>query len=290
MQDELVKKENSEEVEIDLKEVWFAVVNRWWVIVVSVILGAVLGLVVGNIIKKTEYKAEAVYMMSYNSGSDAGITTSEYNYITKILSNCVTVVQQNKFTNIVAERVNESVDEEDEEYVSVEALSEYISYSYDADENTSITVSVTTGSAELSYKIISVIAGAYKDAASSETLLSGYIKDNYLMAGDSSLQISLINELNVPDEPEADRSVLIGTLVGGVAALVISVIAVYCAAHADKRIKEESDVTSTYNIPVLGVIPDFYDKELSGKNGYYSSYKYGDDNRKTGRNGGKKNV
>lgn len=275
MQDELVKKENNEEVEIDLKEVWFAVVSRWWVVLLSVILGAVIGLIVGNVVKKTEYKAEAVYMMSYNSGSSVGEMTSEYNYTTKILSNCVTVVQQNKFLNIVAERVNLNVDEEDDAYVSLDILNGYIAYTYDADENTSITVSVTTESAELSYKIISVIAGVYQTEDDGETLLSGYIKDNYLMAGDSSLQISLINELNLPDEPEADRSVLIGTLVGAAAALVISVIAVYCTVHADKRIKEESDITSKYNVPVLGTIPDFYDKEL-GKNGYYSSYKYGD--------------
>lgn len=283
MQEELVKTEDNEEVEIDLKEVWFAVVNRWWVILLSVILGAMIGLIVGNVLKKTEYKAEAVYMMSYNSGnSSVSEASSEYSYTTKILSNCVTVVQQNKFMNIVAERVNEGIDEEDDAYISVDALTEYISYTYDADENTSITVSVTTDSAELSYKIISVIAGEYTDEDSTETLLSGYIKDNYRMAGNSSLQISLINELNMPEEPEADRSVLIGTLVGAAAALVISVIAVYCSTHADKRIKEESDITSKYNVPVLGTIPDFYDKELQNKNGYYSSYKSADGGEKTG--------
>lgn len=263
--------DSDEDYEIDLKDVCIAILKRWYIVLASLIIGAVIGLIVGGAIKKTVYKSEAVYVVSYSGGTSIGEVTSEYTYTTKILSNCVTIVKQNKFLNQVTAILNADAGEYG--YIDSETLSEYITYSYDASENTSLTVSVETESAALSYKIISVIAGEYKSDGESTTLLAGYIKENYNLAGVSSLQFSLVNELGEATEPESDSTRIAAVFIGGLAAALISAISVCCVDMADKRIKSEVDFKRTYkDLPILGTIPDFYDKELE-KGRYYSSYK-----------------
>lgn len=267
---------SEENGEIDLKEVCIAILKRWYIVIASLIAGVAIGLCVGGTIKKTVYKSEAVYVVSYSGGTSIGEVTSEYTYTTKILSNCVTIVKQNKFLNQVTAILNDGAEEYG--YIDSKTLSEYITYSYDASENTSLTVSVETESAALSYRIISVIAGEYTLDGETTTLLAGYIKENYNLAGVSSLQFSLVNDLSAATEPENDSTLLAAALIGGFAAALISAISVCCADMADKRVKSEADFKRIYkDLPVLGTIPDFYDKELE-KGKYYSSYKAKDKN------------
>jgi len=262
---------SDESGEIDLKDMCIAIVKRWYIIVAALIVGAAVGLFVGRAIKKTTYKSEAVYVVSYSGGSSIGEVTSEYTYTTKILSNCVTIVKQNKFLNQVMARLNKDTAEYG--YIDSKTLSEYITYTYDASENTSLTVSVETESAILSYRIISVIAGEYESDGENTTLLAGYIKENYNLAGVSSLRFSLVNELKIASEPESDSTQLMATLIGGLTAVTVAAICVCCADMADKRVKSEGDFIKAYNdLPILGDIPNFYDKELEKKK-YYSSYK-----------------
>jgi len=280
MQDEVNPEADlsDEEAEIDLKEVFSAIIKRWYIVILSLVVGAGIGFFVGGMIKHTVYKSEAVYVVSYSGGTSIGEVTSEYTYTTKILSNCVTIVEQNKFLNRIMAELNKSSAEYG--YIDEKTLSEYITYTYNASENTSLTVSVETESAALSYRIISVIAGEYNSDGENTTLLAGYIKENYNLAGVSSLQFSLINELKEATEPEKDSTRLMATVIGGAAGIAISAVSVCCADMMDKRVKNEGDFARAYkDFPVLGVIPDFYDKELA-KSRYYSSYSAKDASKK----------
>ena len=79
---------------------------------------------------------------------------------------------------------------------------------------------------------------------------------------------SLANDLEVPAEPVADMSVLQYMLIFGAVCLVLCIVVLAIIEMADQRVKGEDDLVATYNLAVLGSVPDFEDKNLT-RGGYY---------------------
>lgn len=253
MNSELIRNE----VVIDWKHIFLSVLKKWWLIALCLIIGAGAGYGLGSMADVPVYESQAVYVLSYSGGETVGAMASEYSFLTRILYNCTEVLKQNTFAELIAADVNEGVDETSANYIPAETLQKCIRYTYTS-SGTLIYVTVDTGDAELSYRIInSVIAH-----------LSDHIKSTYQLAGIDSMVFSLVNTPKLPEAPVASTTRLMFTALGGVAFAAICVAIIAFIALMDTRIKKEDDLKNRFNAPVLGTIPNFYDPEIK-KGGYY---------------------
>ena len=109
----------------------------------------------------------------------------------------------------------------------------------------------------------------WEDVFAASEILSDYVSENYILAGSAEkLVFSLANDLEVPQEPVADMSVLQYMLIFGAVCLVLCIVVLAIIEMADQRVKGEDDLVATYNLAVLGSVPDFEDKNLT-RGGYY---------------------
>ncbi len=253
MREELIRNE----VVIDWKHVFSSVLKRWWLIALCFVLGAGAGLGLGIMADRPVYRCEATYVLSYSGGDSVGDMASEYSFLSRILFNCVEIVKQNTFTELIAQDVNAGVAPTSPEYIEPEALGACIGYEY-ATQGTLIYVTVDTGDPALSYRITHAVTSH----------LSDYIISHYGLAGGNSMVFSLINTPEPPEEPVASNTRTTFTLLGAVAFAAICFALIALTALLDNKVKKEEDLTNHFNIPVLGTVPDFYDSDLY-KGGYY---------------------
>lgn len=256
MNNELVRNE----IIIDWNHVFMSIAKKWWVILICLVVGTVLGLGLGIRADVPVYECEAVYVLSYSGGDSVNQMSSEYSFLTRILYNCTVVLSQNTFTQKIADEINEGVSKNSDGYITAEDLRKCITYDYST-QGTVINVIVDTADAKLSYRIISSIAAHLQE----------HIKEQYHLAGSDDIVFSLANTPELPDKPVESNVRLMFTLIGAVAFAFISLAIIAFGAMFDTRIKKEEDLKNHFNAPVLGTIPNFYDSELY-KGGYY---KYG---------------
>lgn len=248
------------EVVIDWKHIYTSVVKKWWVILLCMIIGGGCGLGLGIKADRPVYECKANYVLSYSGGDSIGSMSSEYSFLSRILFNCTEVLSQNTFSDIIADDINGNTPKNSEKYIPGEAINGMISYSYNT-RGTLIYVTVDTEDANLSYSIIYSITQH----------LPEYIKAQYKLAGIDSMVFSLINTPEKPEEPVESTTRVMFTAIGVVAFAFISIAIIVLKAFLDTRIKKEEDLKNHFNVPVLGVIPNFYAPEFY-KGGYY---KYG---------------
>lgn len=259
MNTELIKNE----IIIDWKHVFLSVVKKWWAILLCLIVGAGCGFGLGIIADEPVYECQAVYVLSYSGGESIGSMASEYSFLTRILYNCTEVLSQNTFTKKIADDINAGIPEDSEAYLSVEQLRDCITYDY-ATQGTLIYVMVDTQNPELSYRVITSITNHLQD----------HIREEYQLAGIDSMVFSLVNTPELPEEPVESSTRLMFTAIGAAAFAFICFSIIAFAALTDTRIKKEDDLKNHFNVPVLGIVPNFHDPELY--NGGY--YKYGKSN------------
>lgn len=267
------EKEN-EGIQINLGEVFRYLVQKWWIVLISVVVCLAVGFIVGKTQKKTVYKSEANYVVSYVGG---GNSTSEINtglnLTYNIIGNCTALLKENRFLNQSLDHLKDEMGAEAvESYaLNVKKLKKYItpSCTSNTDKITMIYVKVQTEDAELSYKIAQALAGEYQDAEGNTTsFLSEYIKDTYVLA-DGSMEFSLVNDIEKAENPEADSSVLKWTAIFGVIGLLGCAVVLGAIVVLDTRVKSVDDLTERYGAAILGTIPDVFDK------GLYKTKKYG---------------
>lgn len=253
---------------IHWNEIFRNILIRWWIILIAAIVGCGFGFMLGTIMYTPSYESEAVYLVSYNGDSDSvGQVSSENTLVSNLLVNCVSIVQQNKFFNILLEQdelkeLNSGKGEEDKDYISADSLKEYIIYNYptgSASKSTIITITVSTDDAEKSLKIVEAMTK--KVANTDESFFANYIKENYTISVANDLEFSLINEPEMAKNPSDEFQRTTFAIVGGVAFAILSIGIMFLIFISDSRIKSDEDLSTKYNVPVLGTIPNFEKSE-----------------------------
>ena len=256
MQNEIIRNETI----IDWGHIFSSILRKRLLVALCFVLGCSAGFGLGNFADKPVYKTSATYVLSYSGGTDIMDMTSEYSFLSKILYNCVEVLNQNTFRQLIAAEINQNISPDSEDYVESESLQECVTYNFSEKNGTVIYVTVRTNDAALSYRIIDVIVQH----------LPEFVISQYKLAGGNSMVFSLINTPVMPEKPVASNLRMIFTALGGIAFAGICVAIIAFIALSDNRIKKEDDLTNRYNAPVLGVIPNFFDREL--KKGEYYRY------------------
>ena len=239
-----------DEVEIDLLAIAKLLINRAWIIILSmVIVGAVLFSYALFFITPTYKAAAKMYVNNSNiSINNISISSSELTAAKSLLEVYVVILK----TRITLERV---IEETGLEY-TYEQLYEMISASSVNDtEIFEITVTSTSPSeAELIVdKIVEVLPQRIADVVDGSS-------------------VKLVDHAVIPTQkaaPNCTKYAIMGFIIGA----VLSSGAVIVSQLFDNTVSGEEYLTQKYDIPVLVVVPDAHEqKKYSYSNYYYSGY------------------
>lgn len=221
-----------EMIEIDVKELLRGLWKRAWIIVLCAVLTAAISLVYTvNFITPT-YKASVTMYVNNNSEVSSGMTSSDLAVALQLVNTYVNIIQSDK--------VLEKVVEETGLNLTAAQIRSMLSAEV-VDETEMFRVSIISPNAKMSTDIVNAIASIAPDEIS------------LIVEGSNAKVIDYAKEPTSRHAPSYTGNTVLGGIIGAV--LVIAVIVI--AMLADNRVKNESDLGKIYNIPVLGVIPDF---------------------------------
>lgn len=233
------------EIEINLQELLLQYLKRWWVFALCVLIAATSSFLVAWKFVTPTYRATFSVYVNNNR------TTDEIDYLT---SADVTAAKSlvNTYVNIATSRrvLDAAADVLGEGYSGADLVGKIKAERVESTEIFKLHV-VNTDKYE-AFKIADAMAEVIPSEISS------------LILGTSA---KIIDEPQVPAgrySPSYTRAVMIGGLIGAVAALAF-VTVLYLQ---DNRIKDEDDLTSMFNISILGRIPNFEYTPSSNTYGY----------------------
>ena len=254
--------ENREGMERDLQKLLLAYLNKWWIILVTAVIAAVCALLITNHLITPLYRASVtVYVNNTAAGqqvdyvSNTNLATSQ-----RLVSTYINMIESDSVLTKVAEASGENV------------TPEQISKMMSAEQvgGTEIfEVHITHADPELAAKL----ANAMAEVAPGEI--------ERFVEGSSTKIIDYAKVPVKPASPNVQRNVVLGGLVGAVAA----VLYVTVRFLLDVRIKDEEDLNNLFNIPVLAQIPAFVPAgSKRGGYGGYSKHEYTAEQKERGGN------
>ena len=245
--------EKTEEMEIDLRDLFGALIHRIWLVVVGAVIGGLIALAYTYFMIDPLYKSSA---LMYVNNSDLSLGSTSFSISNADLSAAQKLV--NTYVVILKSRacLNEIIEKAELKY-SYDTLKNMISAS--AVNSTEIfQIVVTSTSPTEAEKIANTIA----------VVLPEKIAD--IVSGSD---VRIVDYAVVPSHrssPSYTRNTAVGILLGAVIVAVILVLAYLF----DEIIHSEDYLTQTYpDIPLLSVIPDM--TAARQRSGGYYGYGYG---------------
>ncbi|MCR5737628.1 MAG: protein-tyrosine kinase [Eubacterium sp.] len=242
--------ENSRnEIEIDLRGLFTAILNRMMIIIL-------VGILVGGIVfAYTEYFVDEqyvaktkVYILTHQDPNSEGLTTNDLAFATYLANDYQVLLTSDPV-------LQEVIDELDLEQ-STDALADMISVELIEDTRV-MEISVTSTDPKLAQKI----ANKVRDVANEKT--------KNVMEGIEA--VNAIDEAKLPQSPSSPN-VEKNTMLGFVLGFGLSVIVVVIMFILDDTIKSPDDIEKYLGLSVLAAIPL---KSADSKSGYGYGYGYG---------------
>jgi len=245
-------KEITGELEIDLQRLMKSLLKKWWVIVLSGLLGASLAFGITHFLITPKYQSSAMFYVNNSafSLSDASISlTSSDISASKSLVDSYIVILNARST-----------------------LTDVIDYA-DVERSTNELKNMLSASSVNSTEIFEVVVTS-EDPAEAEIIADAitYIlpkRISSIIEGTSAKIVDTAIIASRPSSPSYFNNIAIGLALGVIIAAAIIAIKVIF----DVTIRSEEDVTSCSNYPILASVPDI---NMTTKGGYY----YGNDNKK----------
>lgn len=230
--------------ELDLKEVFSALIRRLWLIVLCAALAGSLVLIYTVAFVTPQYQASiSVYVNNTDAEGKVGITSSDLATSQKLVDTYITILKSDRVLDKVAESVDGNV--------TAEQIRRMIDSA--AMGTTEVfQVKVSNEDPALAAQIANAIAQvAPKEIAN-------------VVEGSSARIVDYAKVPEAPHTPSIMKNTVLGAFVGILAAMAAIVLIVLL----DVRVKSEADLRKLSDAPVLGVIPDY---DMDYKKGGYTS-------------------
>lgn len=241
------KNKDSRYLEIDLGELFAALLKKFWLIVISTILvGAMLGAYAFFFITP-KYKASAMLYVNNNSVSVAGASfdLSDINAAKSLVSTYMVILNSRNVLEDVIEK--SGVD------YTYNELSNMITAA-PVDDTEVFEVVVTSTNPKEAEKIANCICSVLPQKIASIV---------------ESSSVRIVDSAVLP-EKKSSPNVTMYAIRGMFIGFVLSCIVVIVLKLRDNSISSDDYLINNYKYPVLAVIPDFNDNRQKGK--YYYSY------------------
>lgn len=226
--------ERREGMEIDIRKLLLACLNKWWVLVICTLLAGVIAGVYTSKFITPLYEAKVTIYVN-NAGRDQKVE-----YITN--SNLQTSQRLvNTYVYIIgSETVLEKVALESNLGISADAIRSCM-HATQKGTTEMFDVIITHPDPERAARIANAVA----------QVAPGEIER--FVEGSSTKIVDYAKVPQSPSFPDLTKNAILGCLIG----FVIAVLFVIIKLQLDVRIKGEEDLMDLFNIPVLGQIPNF---------------------------------
>lgn len=231
-------------VEVDLKQIFQVCLKKIWLILLSALVLGVAVYMYTVFFVTPQYVAKASFYVNNSAqfGESQKISSSDLATAQRLVLTYVNIIK--------SETVLEKVIDEAELDMTPAQIREIMA-AESVDETELFEVQISHPDPYVATRIVNAIA----DVAPNE--ISG------IMVGSTTKVIDRAKVPTKPSSPNVTKSAVIGALAGA----VLAVAAIAISVLMDVRIKSEEDLlaisaatNSGVSVPVLGVIPDFYDE------------------------------
>ena len=233
---------NRDGIEIDVRKLILAWLRKWWVIILAAAVCAVGALYYTMHYITPMYRASVTVYVN-NSSADEHIdyfTSSNLNASQNLVNTYVSMIKSDTVLRKVADAINDP-----------NVTSDYIRKSLTASQ-VQDTVMFNVYISNPDPRMATNIANTIADIAPAE--IAEFVE------GSSTKIVDYARIPQTPYTPSKTRNTLIGGFIGAAAAMFFIAL----RFMMDVRIKDEEDLTSLYNLPILGQIP-FFDVKNPGK-------------------------
>ncbi len=236
------------ELDANVQKVLLALLRKWKLLVIVALIGAAAGYFYTANFTTLTYSSSVEFLAYATDGNDEinstasaevvrSSNTSKMNYAMKMMDTYIEIMKTNEFAKDLADDLNTTYNAN---YTANSVMGTYSIV--DVEGTAMFRVSVTTTSADLSYKI----------AKQLETTIPKMMKEknNGLVRAtveDRAVKASSARSLGYP------KKMIISTAI----ALVIAAAYIILRTLLDVRVKSSDELTEKYSIPVLGEIPNF---------------------------------
>jgi capsular polysaccharide biosynthesis protein len=230
----------NEVVEIDLRKLLQAVLRRWWIIVLALVIGAGGAFAVTRFLMTPLYSATIKLYVNNTTESAKSITSSDITASKSLVETYITIIRSDAVLGEVIDRTSAgyTVKELDEKLTAGALNSTEVFY-----------MTITTPDPVLSAALANAIA---------ETAPAHLAE---IVDGSS---VKVVDKAKVPTEPSSP-SFAKNTAIGALAGVFLSGAVIVMIVVFDVRIMSENDLQMISELPVLGAITDF---GSAGKSGY----------------------
>lgn len=225
-------------VEVDLREIFAAMLRRWWLVLICVVAGAALMLGITAFITP-QYTASVYMYVDNNSSGGGGITSSELTVAKQLVNTYINIIKRDP----VLEKASDLIRQRTGQHYTPDAL-RYMLTAEPVEQTEIFTVQVTHSDPVMAAQIANAVAEVSPDLIAKT------------LRGSSVVIIEEAKAPHQPVSPNVGRNLLLGALGG----LVVIVLGVCLQVILDKRIKSEEELVKISSAPVLGNIPDFLDE------------------------------
>ncbi len=210
-----------------------------FIVVVTLLAGAGTFLYTKYFVSPT-YRAEVKFCADSEDPGSAGIS-----YYKSVAPQYVELLNVNEFYQMVAEELFTT---KQKTYSSTQ-IRRMVSFSGVVEDTSVFYSRVNATNAQDAYDV------AYAVASCAPRRIQGLRSEDTLMVASMP---------TVPTSPSAPN-IRNNTIYGLFAGLAVSVLLVVVKELLDNRIKNSEEITETYGLPVLGVVPDFSNQEKEGQ-------------------------
>lgn len=237
--------------ELNLQELFYAMINRIWLIVISAVVLAVAVYIYSSNFITPRYQAKVTMYVNNTVADTSEISSSDLATAQRLVDTYVAILQQYSVMEKVADRVEENVGKRP----SPESIMNSMTAAA-INETEVFTITVTHTNAKMAMTIANSIAD----------VSPGVIES--IVVGSSAKIVDYARMPAAPYTPNNARNAILGGIIGALLAIVYVVIWVL----SDVRINCEEDLAVISNAPILGLIPDFDSNEKTGYS-YRHSYR-----------------
>ena len=231
--------------------------KHWWVILISaIVVAAGFGIFAVRSYQE-EYTASVTFYVNrveVTDNTSISAASSSYNWAQKVVNSYIEILGTDTF----ASQMKESMQEEYADIYSKFSLSRGAiksSITMNAHENSNLfTAKVKTKDANCSYAIAKTLETAALEYVTAVT------KDTDT--------ISVVDKAEKPESPSNTNRMTRNAAIGFLLGALISYIIFFVIELLDVRVKNEEDLISNYDVPLLGTIPDYTSDMKSTRQGY----------------------
>lgn len=234
--------------ELDIIELLYALKNKIKYIVITVVVFALLGLIYSKFLVTPMYKSSTTFVLSKskditiqseNNTNSEAITQNDITLNSKLVSTYSEIIRSK---TIAKEVINSlGLDMTISEFISGVSVTS-------KDDTELIEITVSNSDSKLSADIANSLAEVFRE------------KVNEIYKIDNLSVIDVAEPSDVPYNIGTIKNILLFAVIG----LVLSCGIVFIFVYFDDTIKDEKDIESLLNIPVIASIPKLEDESEGG--------------------------